>query len=180
MGAQPSLLLGEFESGDALLAAARALVKAGVTQIDLHSPYALEGADEALGLSRSRVPLWTLAGGLTGASLGYLLQVFCNAVDFPINVGGRPPHAPPSFVPITFELGVLFAAFAALLSMLGACGFPRPYHPSQKVDAFRSATIDGFWMTLAAPAGRDQADLLHRRLIGLGARRVELVEDDDP
>jgi hypothetical protein len=177
---QPSLVLGEFESGDALLAAARALREAGVTQIDLHSPYALEGADEALGLARSRVPLWTLVGGLTGASLGYLTQLYCNAVDFPLNVGGRPPHAPPSFVPITFELGVLFAAFGTLLSMLAACGFPRPYHASQKVDAFRSATLDGFWMTLLAPQGRDQAEALHRRLIGLGARHVTLVEDDDP
>jgi hypothetical protein len=173
-----ALVAGEFESGPALLEAAGALREAGVTGVDLYSPYPLEGADEALGLSRSRVPLWTLAGGLFGASFGYLMQVFCNAWDFPINVGGRPPHAAPAFVPITFELGVLFASFAAFGALLAYCRFPKPYHPAQKLAGFRSATVDAFWLTIAAPEGAEQADALHRRLIALGARSVSVIEDD--
>lgn len=173
-----ALVLGEFEGGHALLAAARELREAGVAGVDLFSPYPLEGSDEALGLSRSRVPLWTLLGGLFGASFGYLMQVFCNAWDFPINVGGRPPHAAPSFVPITFELGVLFASFAAVGALLASCGFPKPYHPGQQLPAFRSATVDRFWLSIAAPEGEAQADALHRRLIALGARNIAVLEDE--
>ncbi len=178
MGENPAWVLGEFESGGALLEASRALREAGALGVDLFSPYPLEGADEALGLGRSRVPLWTLLGGLLGASSGYLMQVFCNAWDFPINVGGRPPHAAPSFVPITFELGVLFAAFAAVGSLFAYCRFPSPYHPAQKHAAFRSATVDGFWLGIEAPEGASQADALHRRLIALGAKNLCVVEDD--
>jgi len=141
-------VLGEFEREHALLAAARALREKGHRSVapqgapntergfaapitlDLHSPYPLHGSDEALGLRRSTVPLVALVAGITGAVSGYLLQWYVNAFDWPINVGNRPPHSAPAFIPVTFELGVLFASLAIFGGLLfGYFRFPRVHHP---------------------------------------------------
>jgi len=111
-------IFGEFGSSSAMLDAARRLRQRGITQLDAYSPYPITGAEEALGLRKSRVPWIALTGGLTGVTTAYLLQWFTNAVDYPINVGGRPLQAAPAFIPITFELGVLFAAFSIFFGLL--------------------------------------------------------------
>jgi len=171
-------VLGEFEREEALLGAARALrARPGIT-VDLHSPYPLHGSDEALGLKRSTVPLVALVAGLTGAIVGYLLQWYVNAFDWPLDVGGRPPHSAPAFIPVTFELGVLFAAFSIFLGLIGGYfGFPRLHHPVFEVEAFRSASIDGLWLS-AEVAG--DADGLAAELRKMGARQVSIVPEAQP
>src|SRR5438067_4379815 len=120
-------VLGEFATPDEMVRAARRLRELGYKRLDTYSPYPVEGTSHAMGLPRSRVALFTLCGGLGGATLGYLMQWFMNAVDFPINVGGRPPHSPPSFIPITFETGVLLGAFAAFFGVIALMRLPKPY-----------------------------------------------------
>ncbi len=172
-------VLGEFEREHALLEAARALRANGHRSIDLHSPYPLHGADEALGLRRSTVPLVALVAGVTGAVSGYLLQWYVNAFDWAINVGNRPPHAPPAFIPVTFELGVLFASLAIFGGLLfGYFRFPRVHHPVFEVEAFRSASIDGLW--LSAEVDGPQAEPLAQELRRLGARQVSVVAESKP
>ncbi|MFO0584591.1 MAG: DUF3341 domain-containing protein [Anaeromyxobacter sp.] len=168
-------VLGEFEREEALLGAARALRTRPGTTVDLHSPYPLHGSDEALGLKRSTVPLVALAAGLTGACTGYLLQLYVSAIDWPLNVGGRPPHSAPAFIPVTFELGVLFAAFSIFLGLLGFYfGFPRLHHPVFEVEAFRSASIDGLWLSAAVDG---DAEAVAAELRKLGARQVSIVPE---
>jgi hypothetical protein len=172
-----SYVLAEFVQEEALLDAARALRSKGVPGLDLHSPYPVHGAEEALGLGRSTVPLVTLVGGVVGASSGYLLQWWTVGVDWPLNVGNRPPHSPPAFIPVTFELGVLFAALTIFLGLLFAYfRFPRVHHPVFEVEAFRSATIDGLW--LSAAVGRTEADGVAADLRRLGARSVSIVPEE--
>jgi hypothetical protein len=168
-------VLGEFADEAALLAAARALRgRRADARLDLHSPYPLHGSDEALGLRRSTVPLVTLVAGVTGAVSGYLLQWYTVGYDWPLNVGNRPPHSPPAFIPVTFELGVLFAALAIFGGLLfGYFRFPRVHHPVFEVEAFRSATIDGLW--LSAEVDGTQAEAIATDLRGLGARQVSIV-----
>jgi Protein of unknown function (DUF3341) len=171
-----SYVLGEFDGEEALLGAARALRAKGVTGLDLHSPYPLHGADEALGLKRSTVPLVALVAGVTGATGGYLLQWWTVGVDWPLNVGNRPPHSPPAFIPVTFELGVLFASLAIFLGLIFAYfRFPRVHHPVFEVEAFRSATVDGLW--LSAAVGRTEAEAVAGDLRRLGARSVSVVPE---
>src|SRR4051812_41273558 len=105
-------IVAVFDTPEKLFTASRTLRDAGHTDLDSHTPYPLEAADEALGLKKSWVPLIVLVGGLGGALLGYTMQWYLNAVDFPINVGGRPAHSAPSFVPITFEVGVLLGSLS--------------------------------------------------------------------
>jgi hypothetical protein len=168
-------VLGEFEAEAALLEAARSLRgrREGV-HLDLHSPYPLHGSNEALGLRRSTVPLVALAAGVTGAVSGYLLQWWTVAVDWPLNVGNRPPHSAPAFIPVTFELGVLFSALSIFLGLLfGYFRFPRVHHPVFEVEAFRSATIDGLW--LSAEVDGAEAEAVATDLRALGARQVSIV-----
>ena len=172
-----SYVLGEFTEEGALLAAARALREAGHAQLDLHSPYPLHGAEEALGLRRSTVPLLTLVMGVVGAVSGYLLQWWTVGVDWPLNVGNRPPHSAPAFIPVTFELGVLFSSLAIFIGLLaGYFGFPRVHHPVFEVEAFRSASIDGLW--LSAAVGRTEADAVAGDLRRLGARSISIVLEE--
>jgi len=169
-------VLGEFAREHALLDAARALRARGHASLDIHSPYPLHGADEALGLKRSTVPLVALVGGVTGAVTGYLLQFYVAAVAWPLNVGNRPPHSAPAFIPVTFELGVLFSALAIFFGLLGGYfGFPRTHHPVFEVEEFRSASIDALWLS-AEVDGKD-AEPLAQELRRLGARHVSIVPE---
>ncbi|MGC3997743.1 MAG: DUF3341 domain-containing protein [Anaeromyxobacter sp.] len=169
-------VLGEFPEEHALLDAARTLRTQGKGTLDIHSPYPLHGADEALGLKRSTVPLVTLCAGVTGACTGYFIQWFMVGYDWPLNVGNRPPHSAPAFIPVTFELGVLFASLSIFLGLLFAYfRFPRVHHPVFEVEAFRSASIDGLWLSAAVPAG--DAEPLAAELRRLGARQVSIVPE---
>jgi hypothetical protein len=172
-----SYVLGEFPDDHALLAAARALRADGQGSLDLHTPYPIHGAEEALGLPRSTVPRLTLVAGLTGAVTGYLLQWYTVGFDWPLNVGNRPPHSAPAFIPVTFELSVLFAAGAIFFGLLFAYfRFPRLHHPVFEVEEFRSASIDGMWLSAEVPEA--EATVLADRLRGLGARQVSVVSGE--
>ncbi len=168
-------VVAEFAAEAPLLAAARALRAEGQADLDLHSPVPLHGSDEALGLKRSIVPRLALVAGLTGAVSGYLMQWYMVGLDWPINVGGRPPHSPPAFIPVTFELGILFAALAIFFGLFALWGMPRLHHPVFEVEAFRSASVDGLWLSTAVAP--EAADATAARLRQLGARQVEIVEE---
>src|SRR5688572_27236319 len=111
-------LLVEFDTPDDLALAARALHDLGHRQLDAYTPYSTEVVREALELGSSPLPRWVLTGGLLGAGGAYFLEWYLNGYLYPLNVGGRPPHMPLAFVPIAFEMGVLLAAFAAVLGVL--------------------------------------------------------------
>jgi hypothetical protein len=168
-------VVAEFAAEAPLLAAARALRAEGQADLDLHSPVPLHGADEALGLKSSVVPRIALVAGLIGAATGYLLQWYTVGIAWPINVGGRPPHSAPAFIPVTFELGVLFSALAIFFGLFVLWGMPRLHHPVFEVEAFRSASVDGLWLSTAVAA--EAAAPTAARLRALGARQVEIVED---
>lgn len=171
-----AFVLAEFEREAALLDAARRLREEGHGGLDIHSPYPLHGADEALGLKRSTVPLVALVAGVTGAASGYLLQWYTVVFDWPLNVGNRPPHSAPAFVPVTFELGILFASLAIFLGLLFLYfRFPRVHHPVFERDEFRSASVDALW--LSAEVEGEQADSVASALRRLGARQVAVVPE---
>ena len=170
-------VLGDFGQDEgALYAAARALRGLGPNALDIHSPYPLHGADEALGLARSSVPLVALTAGVIGAATGYALQWWTVGIDWPLNVGGRPPHSAPAFIPVTFELAVLFSAGAIFFGLLLAYfRFPRTHHPVFEVEAFRSASIDALWLSAEVPAA--EAERVAEELRRLGARQVSIVAE---
>jgi len=143
-------LLAEFEQPEELLKAARAAHETGYRKMDAYSPFPVEGVAEAIGFKYTRVPLVVLIGGITGAAVAYGMQYYSAVWDYPLNIGGRPLHSWPSFIPITFELTVLFAAFAAVFGMLLMNGLPKPYHPVFNAPAFKLASQTRFFLCLQA------------------------------
>ncbi|MGC4117760.1 MAG: DUF3341 domain-containing protein [Myxococcales bacterium] len=175
-----ALVLARFESPALLLEAARKLRDGGHSAIDLFSPFPIEGASEVLELKRSTVPLTVLIAGMSGAGVGYSMQLFCNAIDWPINVGNRPPHAFLSFVPITFELAVLFGGLSALFALLWLFRFPMPFHPTQLAEPFRSATVDGLWLSLGLDPSKWDVKTVSSELEGLGGKDLSVVYEEEP
>jgi hypothetical protein len=152
MHAKPRLygLMAEFDGPDDLLEAARRAYEEGYRRLDAYSPFPVPGLAEAIGFRRTRLPLIVLFGGLVGGLGGYYLQYWISAIDYPLNVGGRPLHSWPAFIPVTFELTVLVAALAAVLGMLALNGLPMPHHPVFNVPAFELATRNRFFLCIEA------------------------------
>jgi Protein of unknown function (DUF3341) len=146
----PYGIMAEYETPEAVVAAAHRTREAGFTSLDAYTPFPVEGLAEAIGFPSNRMPTVVLVGGLVGGSLGYLMQWYSSTIGYPINVGGRPFHSWPMFLPITFEMTVLGAAFAAVLGMLGLNGLPRPHHPVFGANGFERATRDRFFLCVFA------------------------------
>jgi hypothetical protein len=142
--------IAEFDTPDQILAATNKTREAGYKNIDAYAPYPVHGLAEAVGKRRSRLRYIVLAGGVTGFIAGFLLQYGTAVIDYPLNIGGRPLNSWPQFVPIMFEMTVLFAAFAAVLGMLGLNGLPMPHHPLFSVERFKHATSDKFFLCIEA------------------------------
>ncbi len=167
-------VLAEFAHATALVEAARALSTDGVTIVDAFSPFPLEELDDLVVHHSSRVPWITGLCALAGAAIGYALQWWTAVIDYPINVGGRPPNSWPAFIPVTFELGVLFAAFGAFLGMLTLNGLPRLHHPLFDHERFSLASRTRFFLYLPC-GGEDERRALEARLRALGTEHCEVV-----
>jgi hypothetical protein len=143
-------LIAEFETAEQILEATRRAREQGYRRMDAYTPYPVEGLAIELGLERTRVPMVVLIGGIVGAAAGYFMQYWAMAIDYPLNVGGKPYNSWPAFIPITFELMVLVAAFAAILGMFFLNGLPQPYHPVFNVPRFARASQDRFFLCIEA------------------------------
>jgi hypothetical protein len=142
--------MAEFVSADQILTATRRARQAGYRQMDAYTPYPVRGLAEELGMRRTKVPSLVLVGGLAGAAVGFGMQYFTSAVDYPLNAGGRPLNSWPVFVPIAFEVLVLVASFSAVLGMFFLNGLPQPYHPVFNVPQFVRASQDRFFLCIEA------------------------------
>jgi hypothetical protein len=141
-------LLAEFASAEAVVEAARRTRNAGYTRIDALTPFSVHGLDEALDLPPTRVPLIFFIGGIVGGLTGFLMQVYAHVFSYPINVGGRPLYSWPAFIPITFELTILFAGLSGAFGMLYLNGFPKPYHPLFNAPKFDLASQNRFFLLI--------------------------------
>lgn len=143
-------LMAEFGADHAVLAATRAAYDRGYRKMDAFAPFPVEGLAEALGRKRTAVPVIVFFGGAFGCIGGYALQWFAMAYSYPLNIGGRPVNSWPAFIPITFELTVLSAAFAAIIGMLFLNKLPLPHHPLFNVPQFERASSDKFFLCIMA------------------------------
>jgi hypothetical protein len=168
-------LLAEFENSQDLLHAAKGAYAEGYRRLDAYSPFPIPGLAHSLGFRKNGVAPVCLVGGLLGGSAIYILQYWINVIEYPVNVGGRPLHSWPSFIPPTFEMTVLFAGFGAFFGMWALNGLPMLFHPLFNTKRFESVTRDGFFLSIEARDAKFELETTRAFLLSLNAAAVEEV-----
>lgn len=172
------IMLARFETPGALLKAAEKTHGAGIEKFDIHSPFPIHGMDQAMGLKRS--PLGYIIGvmGVIGLIGGLGLQWWTSTVDYPLVISGKPFFSFQAYIPITFALTVLFAAFGAVFGMLALNKLPQLYHTLFNSKQFERVTDDGFFVSIEADA--DDFDEYETKtfLESLGGMDIEMVEGE--
>jgi hypothetical protein len=171
-------LLAEYRSAQELLDAAHRVHGEGYRHIDAYTPYPIEALNEIVAdHHHSKVPLVCLVGGILGALGGFALAYWTSAIDYPLNIGGKPYNSWPAFIPVIFECTVLLASFSAGIGMLLLNRLPEPYHPVFNVESFRRhASRDGYFLAVEASDPKFDEPAVRELLAATGAREVHDVE----
>jgi hypothetical protein len=169
-------LIAEFDSPEALLEAAHRVFAAGFRKIDAYSPFPVDGLAEAIGFHYTRIPMIVLIGGIIGCLGGFYLQYWVAAIDYPINIGGRPFNSWPSFIPVTFELTILIASLFAFFGVLALNRLPMPYHPVFNVERFELASRNRFFLCIEAVDSKFEIERTRRFLDEIGSLGTYEVE----
>jgi hypothetical protein len=170
-------VLAEFATPGDLYRACERVRDAGFTRWDAHTPFPVHGLDKAMGLRRSPLPWLVLVLGLAGAAAGFALQWWVHVAAYPLVISGKPFFAWPAFIPITFEVAVLFAALGAVFGMFGLNRLPMLHHPLFKSRLFERVTDDAFFISIESWDPKFDPSATRALLESLGARQVELVEN---
>jgi len=184
---KPALYLAEYDTPNAIAQAAMKVRDAGYKNWDCHTPYAMHGMDEAMGLKPTRIGVLSFIFGMLGVATAVAMMQYTNAFDFnllnigagyPIIVGGKPPGAFPSMVPIMFELGILLCGFATLFGLLGIIKLPMFNHPIFVSDRFEAATDDKYFISIEAADQKFDLDRTRALLEATNPTYIELVEEE--
>lgn len=170
-------LLAEFDDPGSLLVAAERVRDSRYTRWDCFTPFPVHGLNRAMGMRDTRVPWLVLVAAVAGCLTGAVMQGWMNSVDYPLNISGKPLFSIPAWIPIVFELTILFGALAAFVGLFAWNGLPRFYHPLFRSRRFRRVTTDGFFIAIEAEDPRFDPVETDRLLRSLGSRAVEWVED---
>jgi len=165
-------VMAEFDDPKSLVAAAKRTYAAGYRRMDTYSPFPIEEAWEAIGHHDRRLSRIVLAGGLTGLLTGIGLQEWVHQIAYPVNIGGKPLNSWPQFVPVCFELTILFAALSAVIGMIVLNGLPQPYHPVFNVERFARASRDKFFLVVESTDPKFDRQATAEFLKGLHATEV--------
>jgi hypothetical protein len=170
-------LMAEFDDAASLVAAAERARREGYVHMDAYSPFPIEELHEAIGGDHSRLPLIVLIGGLVGCLGGYALEYWSSVIAYPLNIGGKPFHSWPAFIPVTFECTILGAALSAVLGMLALNGLPQPYHPVFNVPRFALASRNRFFLCIESKDAQFDIERTRQFLETLEPREVTTVAD---
>ncbi len=168
-------LLAEFTTVPALHHACELVRDAGYTRWDAHSPFPIHGLDKAMGLKRSPLPWFVLVSGLAFAAGGFALQAWVHSVEYPLIISGKPYFTWPAYVPVTFELGVLGGALAAVFGMFSLNRLSMHHHPLFSSERFERASDDRFFISVEAQDPRFEVAATEQLLRRAGADHVEQV-----
>lgn len=169
-------IAAQFRTPTQLLDAAIKLRDAGYTTLDAYTPYPVHGMVRAIGAKRSPLPWITLVGALFGLSLAIFMQFYLMGWYYPTIVQGKQFTAWEAFVPIMFELMVLFSAFFTVFGMLGLCRLPKLFHPLDQYNPLSRATDHGFVLTVEAKDPQYDAERTRTLLEQMGGFNIAVVE----
>lgn len=170
-------LLAEYKDPKALIHAAEKLRDAGYKNFETYSPFPIHGMDPAMGIEDSVLGWIVAICGTVGLISGFVLQTWVSTSAYRLVTSGKELFSFQAFVPVCFELMVLFAGFGAVFGMFILNGLPQLYHPLFKNPRFNTATSHGFFVTVDAVDSRFSLDGTARFLQEIGGLTVEVVED---
>ncbi|MCP4549810.1 MAG: DUF3341 domain-containing protein [bacterium] len=171
-------MIVEFEDVPLLMTAVSKCRDFGFTKWDVHTPFPLHGMDRAMGIKPTRLPYLVLGGGLMGLAAGTAMQLWMNAIDYPLNISGKPLFGIPANIPVMFELTVLVSALTVFFGMWSMNGLPRLYHPLFKSRRFRRATQDRFFIVIEAVDPKFELEETRKFLASLGGNVIEEVTEN--
>jgi hypothetical protein len=166
-------LLAEFTTPAVLYRACESVRDAGYSRWDAHTPFPVHGLDRAMGLRRSKLPWVVFLLAMVGAGGGFLLQTWVHSVAYPSVLSGKPYFAWPAYIPVTFELSVLFGAVGAVLGILAFNKLPRHHHPVFASTSFERSSDDRFFISIESRDPRFDASATPELLRQAGASRLE-------
>jgi hypothetical protein len=169
-------LIAMFDTTGDVMHAAEQVRDAGYTRWDCITPFPIHGLDKAMGVGRSRVPRFSLAGGVTGFCTGMSMIWYMDRFDYPITVGGKPFFSPLFAFPVSYELTILFTAFATIGGMFYLNGLPMHYHPVLNYPNIRRGTDDKFFIVIERADPRFDAANTRALLEKVGGADISEVE----
>jgi hypothetical protein len=169
-------LIATFETPGALMHAAEQVRDAGYRRWDCITPFPIHGLDKAMGVGRSRVPRISLCGGITGFCTGMSMIWFMDKFDYPLTVGGKPFFSPLFAFPVSYELTILFTAFATIGGMFLLNGLPMHYHPVLNYEKIRRGTDDQFFIVIERSDPRFNPDNTRSLLGKIGGGDITDLE----
>ncbi len=172
-------VLARFETPGQLLHACEKVRDAGYTRWDAHTPFPVHGLDRAMGMRPTILPWFVLVLGLGGAAGAMAMQWWISVVDYPLTISGKPLFSWQAFVPVTFEVGVLMGALAAVLGVFGLSRLPMHWHPLFGSKEFARATDDGFFISIESWDPKFDTGKTRRLLESCAAAHVETVAQDE-
>jgi hypothetical protein len=169
-------IIGVFGNADAVREAAVQVRNAGYRVFETYTPYPVEGLAEIVHPGPKRfLPLLMFGGAVFGAIWGYWIQFWDEALNYPLNVGGRPHNSWPAFTVSTVEFMLLCAVAAGLFGLLAVSRLPKLYHPLFEAKSFARASKDRFLICIETSDPRFDADSIGELFSQLGAERIEEV-----
>ena len=172
-------IVAEYESVDSLLDACRRVRDAGYKKTDAFAPFAVHGIDKAIGIKPTVLPWIVLACGLAGTATALVMQIWMNAIDYPYIISGKPFISLPAFMPVAFELTVLFASFGAFFGMWALNGLPRFSNPMFTDPRFDRVTDDRFFLYVDAKDDKFDAQSVEKLFSESGGQYIQKVVEDD-
>lgn len=170
-------LVAEFGDVNSLMKAAAAVAKEGYSKTDAYTPIPVEGLVEALGKRPTRIGYIIFTGGLIGFLTAVSLQFITSMFVYPIQIAGRPLGSWPAFIPISFELTVLFTGLTSVFGMLALNGLPRLNHPLFNLEQFAAASRDGFFIAIESDDAKFDLERTRAFLNNLHPRGVYEVKN---
>ncbi len=167
----------EFEDEQELLTSIKVIKDKGFKIYDVFTPFDVHGLDKALKIKPSKIPIVGFIAGSIGAISSFFFQFWISAIDWPLNIGGKPFFAAPSFIPVTFEMTVLFAVLGMIIAFL----FKSNLYPGSKNKIYHDRiTDDNFVIILDYNKNiSDEKKLeIEQLLFKTGAHNIDFVEDN--
>jgi hypothetical protein len=170
-------IIAAFDTTPEIYHACEQVRDAGYTRWDALTPFPVHGLDYAMGVSRSKVPRFSLAGGITGFCTGMSFIAWLGWVEYPLVVGGKPLFSPMFAFPVSYELTILFTAFATIFGMFFLNGLPMHYHPVMKAPQFVRALDDRFYIVIETADPKFNAAETRALLANAGGKDIVEIEE---